>query len=362
MLTVDTALADIEELRTLVQEGHDKGYLTYDEVAATLEEVELSKEQLEDFYTYLLDHNIELLDADSKQTAQGDAALHGEKAPELDLTVEPSLDSLRLYLREIGKVSLLTADQEVSLAKRIERGDVLAKQQMIEANLRLVVSIAKGYLGRGLSFLDLIQEGSLGLIRAVEKFDYRKGYKFSTYATWWIRQAVTRAIADKARTIRIPVHMVEKLNRVVHIERQLVQRLGREPRPDEIAFELGMTADEVREIQRMAQLPVSLEKPIGEEEESSLGDFVPDEQAVSPFDSATMTLRREDIDRALDSLPERERKVIELRFGLLGDQPRTLEEVGRAFGVTRERIRQIENNTLKRLETLPEAQPLRDCV
>jgi len=361
MLTVDTALADIEELRTLVQEGHDKGYLTYDEVASTLEEVELSKEQLEDFYTYLLDHNIELLDADSKQTAQGDAALHGEKAPELDLTVEPSLDSLRLYLREIGKVSLLTADQEVSLAKRIERGDMLAKQQMTEANLRLVVSIAKGYLGRGLSFLDLIQEGSLGLIRAVEKFDYRKGYKFSTYATWWIRQAVTRAIADKARTIRIPVHMVEKLNRVVHIERQLVQRLGREPRPDEIALELGMTADEVREIQRMAQLPVSLEKPIGEEEESELGDFVQDEQAVSPFDSATMTLRKEDIERALDSLPERERKVIELRFGLKGEHPCTLEEVGRAFGVTRERIRQIENNTLKKLESLPEAQALRNA-
>ena len=361
MLTVDTALADIEELRTLVQEGHDKGYLTYDEVAATLEEVELTKEQLEDFYTYLLDHNIELLDADSKQTAQGDAALHGEKAPELDLTVEPSLDSLRLYLREIGKVSLLTADQEVSLAKRIERGDMLAKQQMTEANLRLVVSIAKGYLGRGLSFLDLIQEGSLGLIRAVEKFDYRKGYKFSTYATWWIRQAVTRAIADKARTIRIPVHMVEKLNRVVHIERQLVQRLGREPRPEEIAAELGMTTDEVREIQRMAQLPVSLEKPIGEEEESELGDFVKDEQAISPFDSATTTLRREDIDRALDSLPERERKVIELRFGLKGEQPCTLEEVGRAFGVTRERIRQIENNTLKKLEGLPEAQALRNA-
>ena len=267
-----------------------------------------------------------------------------------------------LFRSEIGKVPLLTADQEVYLAKRIERGDMGAKTQMTEANLRLVVSIAKGYLGRGLSFLDLIQEGSLGLIRAVEKFDYRKGYKFSTYATWWIRQAVTRAIADKARTIRIPVHMVEKLNKVVHIERQLVQRLGREPRPDEIATELEITTEEVREILRMSQLPVSLEKPIGEEEESELGDFVQDEQAESPFDSASLSLRRGDIENALSSLPERERKVIELRFGLKGEQPCTLEEVGRAFGVTRERIRQIENNTLKKLEGLPEAQGLKDCV
>jgi len=361
MLTVDISLPDIEELKALVQEGQEKGYLTFDEVATALEEIELTKEQLEDFYTYLLDHNIELLDGESKQQAQQHRLIHGEKPPELDLTVEPSLDSLRLYLREIGKVPLLTADQEISLAKRIERGDVLAKQQMIEANLRLVVSIAKGYLGRGLSFLDLIQEGSLGLIRAVEKFDYRKGFKFSTYATWWIRQAVTRAIADKARTIRIPVHMVEKLNRVVHIERQLVQRLGRDPRPEEIAAELDMAADEVREILRMAQLPVSLEKPIGEEEESELGDFVQDESAPSPFDTATTTLRKEDIERALDSLPERERKVIELRFGLKGEHPCTLEEVGRAFGVTRERIRQIENNTLKKLEGLPEAQALRNA-
>jgi RNA polymerase primary sigma factor len=366
MLTVDISLPDVEELQRLVQDGQEKGFLTYDEIVAGLEDVELTKEQIEDFYTYLIDHSIELVEGERyKHPPHEQPALAEDEktaAPKLDLTVEPSLDSLRLYLREIGKVPLLTADQEVYLAKRIERGDMEAKMQMIEANLRLVVSIAKGYLGRGLSFLDLIQEGSLGLIRAVEKFDYRKGYKFSTYATWWIRQAVTRAIADKARTIRIPVHMVEKLNKVVHIERQLVQRLGREPRPDEIADELEMTTDEVREILRMSQLPVSLEKPIGEEEESELGDFVQDEQAESPFDSASLSLRRGDIESALASLPERERKVIELRFGLKGEQPCTLEEVGRAFGVTRERIRQIENNTLKKLESLPEAQGLRDCV
>ena len=363
MLTVDISLPDVEELHKLVQDGTNKGFLTYDEIVAGLEDVDLSKEQIEDFYTYLIDHSIELHEGEQHKHPPHEqpALAEEEKGPKLDLSVEPSLDSLRLYLREIGKVPLLTADQEVYLAKRIERGDMAAKTHMIEANLRLVVSIAKSYLGRGLSFLDLIQEGSLGLIRAVEKFDYRKGYKFSTYATWWIRQAVTRAIADKARTIRIPVHMVEKLNKVVHIERQLVQRLGREPQPEEIALELEITTEEVREILRMAQLPVSLEKPIGEEEESELGDFVQDEQAESPFDTASLQLRREDIDKALDSLPERERKVIELRFGLTGAQPCTLEEVGRAFGVTRERIRQIENNTLKRLETLPEAQGLRDC-
>jgi RNA polymerase primary sigma factor len=362
LLTVDISLPDVEELHKLVQDGTNKGFLTYDEIVAGLEEVDLSKEQIEDFYTYLIDHSIELVEGEQHKHPPHEqpALAEEEKGPKLDLSVEPSLDSLRLYLREIGKVPLLTADQEVYLAKRIERGDMFAKTHMIEANLRLVVSIAKSYLGRGLSFLDLIQEGSLGLIRAVEKFDYRKGYKFSTYATWWIRQAVTRAIADKARTIRIPVHMVEKLNKVVHIERQLVQRLGREPQPEEIALELEMTPEEVREILRMAQLPVSLEKPIGEEEESELGDFVQDEQAESPFDTASVSLRREDIQRALDSLPERERQVIELRFGLTGAQPCTLEEVGRAFGVTRERIRQIENNTLKRLETLPEAQGLRD--
>jgi RNA polymerase primary sigma factor len=366
MLTVDISLPEVEELQKLVEHGQEKGFLTYDEIVAGLEEVELTKEQIEDFYTYLIDHSIELVEGETHKSPPHEQPALAEEdakaAPKLDLTVEPSLDSLRLYLREIGKVPLLTADQEIYLAKRIERGDMNAKTQMIEANLRLVVSIAKGYLGRGLSFLDLIQEGSLGLIRAVEKFDYRKGFKFSTYATWWIRQAVTRAIADKARTIRIPVHMVEKLNKVVHIERQLVQRLGREPRPEEIAEELEMTTEEVREILRMAQLPVSLEKPIGEEEESSLGDFVPDEQAESPFDTASLSLRREDVEMALSALPERERKVIELRFGLSGEQPCTLEEVGRAFGVTRERIRQIENNTLKKLEHLPEAQGLKDCV
>jgi RNA polymerase primary sigma factor len=364
LLTVDIALPEVEELQKLVTEGQEKGFLSYDEIATALDDVDLTKEQIEDFYTYLIDHGVELVEGVEHKTPphEAPALAEEEKGPKLDLTVEPSLDSLRLFLREIGKVPLLTADQEVYLAKRIERGDMIAKTQMTEANLRLVVSIAKAYLGRGLSFLDLIQEGSLGLIRAVEKFDYRKGYKFSTYATWWIRQAVTRAIADKARTIRIPVHMVEKLNKVVHVERQLVQRLGREPRPDEIAVELEIAVEEVRDILRMSQLPVSLEKPIGEEEESELGDFVQDEQAESPFDSASLNLRREDIEKALGSLPIRERKVIELRFGLNGQPPRTLEEVGRAFGVTRERIRQIENNTLKKLEGLPEAQGLKDCV
>jgi RNA polymerase primary sigma factor len=357
MLSVEIALPDVDELHKLVEQGPEKGYLTYDEIASALEDVELTKEQVEDFTTFLVDQAIELVEGEQHKAlpfeqqpaAPTEDDAKAAAAPKLDLSVEPSLDSLRLYLREIGKVPLLTADQEVALAKRIERGDPAAKQHMIEANLRLVVSIAKGYLGRGLSFLDLIQEGSLGLIRAVEKFDYRRGYKFSTYATWWIRQAVTRAIADKARTIRIPVHMVEKLNKVVHIERQLIQRLGREPRPEEIAEELDMSVEEVRDILRMAQLPISLEKPIGEEDDSSLGDFVQDEQAESPFDTTSVSLRREDIELALASLPERDRKVIELRYGLNGDPPCTLEEVGRAFGVTRERIRQIQELALKKL-------------
>jgi RNA polymerase primary sigma factor len=377
LLADEAPIAEVEEFRTLIGEGQERGFLTFEEIALCLEEVEVTKEQVRELHAYLEEHGIDVVGADGKpatsENGKVEAAAQAARAPtpenapdapkkpEIDLTIEPSLDSLRLYLRSIGKVDLLTAEQEVTLAKRIERGDMTAKQQMVEANLRLVVSIAKSYLGRGLTFLDLIQEGSLGLIRAVEKFDYRRGYKFSTYATWWIRQAVTRAIADKGRTIRIPVHMVEKLNKVVHVERQLVQELGREPIPEEIAAQLECTAREVRDILRIAQQPVSLEKPIGEEEESELGDFVEDQTAESPFELASENLRRENVRRALAALPVREREVIEMRFGLTGGRPRTLEEVGKAFNVTRERIRQIENHTLKKLEALPEAQRLRDA-
>ncbi len=361
-----TSAPETEELAGLIALGRERGYLTYEQISATLEEVEITKEQVSQLHANLVEHGVDVIAEDGvsaykEQRGGGEASTGAPKKEELDLTVEPSLDSLRLYLRSIGRVELLTAQQEVELAKRIERGDMLAKRQMVEANLRLVVSIAKGYLGRGLSFLDLIQEGSLGLIRAVEKFDYRRGYKFSTYATWWIRQAVTRAIADKARTIRIPVHMVEKLNRVAHVERQLVQRLGREPDPVEIAAELRWPVSDVRDILRVAQLPVSLEKPVGDEDESELGDFVADEAVLEPFEEASEHLQKEGVQRALEALPERERQVIELRYGLGGAEPLTLEEVGRTFGVTRERIRQIENNTLKKLKRLPEAQMLRDA-
>jgi RNA polymerase primary sigma factor len=375
LLGEESSVTEMDELRPLIVEGQERGHLTIDRITSFLEEVEITKEQVLELHSVMEEQGIEILGSDG-QPLKGDGRLSQDSTdtdrqafkaadaaskPQIDLTVEPSLDSLRLYLRSIGRVQLLTAEREVSLAQRIERGDLMAKQEMVEANLRLVVSIAKGYLGRGLSFLDLIQEGSLGLIRAVEKFDYRRGYKFSTYATWWIRQAVTRAIADKGRTIRIPVHMVEKLNKVVHVERQLVQELGREPTADEIAAHLECPVREVRDILRMAQQPVSLEKPVGEEEESELGDFVEDENATSPFDLASDTLRRENVRKALDALPQREREVIEMRFGLKGPRPYTLEEVGRAFNVTRERIRQIENHTLKKLESLPEAQRLRDA-
>jgi RNA polymerase primary sigma factor len=360
----ETPVVEIEELRGLVAAGRERGYLTFEQIASTLEEVEITKEQVSQLHAHLVEHGVDVIAEDgvsAYEEQRGGEANSQPKKEELDLTVEPSLDSLRLYLRSIGQVELLTAAQEVELAKRIERGDMLAKRQMVEANLRLVVSIAKGYLGRGLSFLDLIQEGSLGLIRAVEKFDYRRGYKFSTYATWWIRQAVTRAIADKARTIRIPVHMVEKLNRVTHVERQLVQRLGREPEAAEIAEELRWPVPDVRDILRVAQQPVSLEKPVGDEDESELGDFVADDAVLEPFEEASEHLQKEGVRKALDALPDRERQVLELRYGLSGGEPLTLEEVGRMFGVTRERIRQIENNTLKKLQRLPEAQMLREA-
>ena len=373
LLGDEVPIAELEEFKGLIAEGQERGYLTFEQLSSSLEEADVSKEEIHELHAYLEEQGIEIVDADGRPARSDGSAVDASavqanspapeqtKRAEIDLTVEPSLDSLRLYLRAIGRVNLLTAEQEVLLARRIERGDMRAKQQMIEANLRLVVSIAKSYLGRGLTFLDLIQEGSMGLIRAVEKFDYRRGYKFSTYATWWIRQAVTRAIADKGRTIRIPVHMVERLNKVVHVERQLVQQLGREPTPEEIARELDTTVREVRDVLRMAQQPVSLEKPIGEEEDSELGDFVEDQTAESPFELAAERLRRENLRRALAALPEREREVIEMRFGLVGERAYTLEEVGRAFNVTRERIRQIENHTLKKLEALPEAQRLRDA-
>jgi RNA polymerase primary sigma factor len=359
----DQALEGSDELRGLITTGTERGYLTFEEIASTLEEVEVTKEQVTELHSHLVEQGVDVIAADgvtAYKESKGESSSNGNgKKQELDLTVEPSLDCLRLYLRSIGTVDLLTAPEEVDLAKRIERGDMIAKRHMVEANLRLVVSIAKSYLGRGLSFLDLIQEGSLGLIRAVEKFDYRRGYKFSTYATWWIRQAVTRALADKSRTIRIPVHMVEKLNRVVHVERNLVQKLGREPEPEEIGAELGWTARDVKEVLRVSQMPVSLEKPVGDEDDSELGDFVADDATEGPFETASDNLQREDVQRALAALPSRDREVLELRYGLNGRQPMTLEEVGVAFGVTRERIRQIENNTLKRLKAMPESQCLR---
>jgi RNA polymerase primary sigma factor len=385
------AVVEMEEFQTLISEGQERGFVTSEAVSAALEEADIAREQVQDLFSYLEEHGVEVVagsrEAPIVDTDQGHAVPAGEdhdppsedpeaglqdaadlrsrldelKRPELDLTVEPGVDSLRLYLRSIGRVPLLTAAEEVCLAKRIERGDIAAKQHMVEANLRLVVSIAKGYMGRGLTFLDLIQEGSLGLIRAVEKFDYRRGYKFSTYATWWIRQAVTRAIADKGRTIRIPVHMVEKLNKAIHAERQLIQKLGREPTPAEIAAELQCTTSEVREVMRMAQQPISLEKPVGEEDDSALADFVEDLSAASPFENASEALRRENVGRVLAVLPRREREVIEMRYGITGGRSRTLEEVGRAFNITRERVRQIENRTLKKLQALPEAQLLREA-
>jgi RNA polymerase primary sigma factor len=390
------SVVEMEELQGVLAAGRERGLVTAASLRSAIEEAELSSAQAQDLFGYLEEHSIEVVEieegnvelhvvgADAGEASSAATALPASeeldeeeredeeagdvrvrlrelKRAEADLSVDPSLDSLRLYLRSIGRVPLLNAAEEVSLAKRIERGDMSAKQHMVEANLRLVVSIAKGYVGRGLTFLDLIQEGSLGLIRAVEKFDHRRGYKFSTYATWWIRQAVSRALADKARTIRIPVHMVERLNKLISAERMLIQQLGREPTNEEIAAELECEVREVRDVLRLAQQPVSLEKPMGEEDDSALADFVEDVSAESPFEIASEALRRENIGRVLASLPRREREVLELRYGIVGGRARTLEEVGRAFNITRERVRQIENRTLKKLQTLPEAQQLREA-
>ena len=394
VIATDTVV-EMEELQGILVAARERGLVTAASLRSTIEEAELSSEQAQDLLSYFEEHGIEIVEAEEAnvelhvvagdaESPAADAALPESeeldeeeredeeagdvrarlrelKQAEADLSVDPSLDSLRLYLRSIGRVPLLNAAEEVSLAKRIERGDMSAKQHMVEANLRLVVSIAKGYVGRGLTFLDLIQEGSLGLIRAVEKFDHRRGYKFSTYATWWIRQAVSRALADKARTIRIPVHMVERLNKLISAERMLIQQLGREPTAEEIAKELECEVREVRDVLRLAQQPVSLEKPMGEEDDSALADFVEDVSAESPFEIASEALRRENINRVLASLPRREREVLELRYGIVGGRARTLEEVGRAFNITRERVRQIENRTLKKLQTLPEAQQLREA-
>jgi RNA polymerase primary sigma factor len=340
---------ETEEARGLLEAGQQNGSLTADEIAAGLAELELDAAQIDDFYHALDELQIDVVAAE----------VEDDDLPLDEETREVSTDSLQLFLKDIGRVELLTAAQEVELAKRIERGDHRAKQQMVEANLRLVVSIAKKYRNQGLPFLDLIQEGTIGLVRAAEKFDYRKGFKFSTYATWWIRQAVARALADKARTIRMPVHVVEKLNKIVRSERKLRAELGREPNAFEIGRELELSIDEVEQIRRSAQTPVSLEKPVGDEEESEFGHFLTDDNVPLPDEAAETTLRKETLKHILWTLSARERRVLELRYGLDGQHPRTLDEVGRTFNVTRERIRQIENQSLKKLRALADAQRLR---
>jgi len=356
-MSTEVSVTALEEVRELIDEGRELGAVAIARVADVVETADLNEEQQERLLQVLAELNIEVL----QDGVEPPGAAGG--TPRLDLSVKAhSNDPVRMYLREIGRVPLLTAAEEVSLAKRIERRDMGAKAQLIEANLRLVVSVAKRYVGRGLAFLDLIQEGNLGLIRAVEKFDYRKGYKFSTYATWWIRQAITRAIADQARTIRVPVHMVETINRLSRVQRQLLQDLGREPTVAEIAKELEVTPERVREIQKVAQEPISLETPVGEDEDSELGDLIEDGAIQSPADQVSKLLRREELESVLSQLTDRERKVLELRFGLRGEEPRTLEEVGQRFGVTRERIRQIEAKTLTKLQAYRDTQRLREFL
>ena len=351
----------IEEIKSkLIKEGKKDGKLTYEEIGDAFDKYEIDSDDIDELYKVFEKEGIKLVDKKDSKDDEDEVDVTKE-----DLSVPKGVtvdDPVRMYLKEIGKISLLTAEEEVEIAKRMEAGDEFAKKELAEANLRLVVSIAKRYVGRGMSFLDLIQEGNLGLMKAVDKFDYTKGFKFSTYATWWIRQAITRAIADQARTIRIPVHMVETINKLVRVQRQLVQDLGRDPLPEEIAQEMNLDVERVREIQKIAQEPVSLETPIGEEEDSHLGDFIPDDEILSPQDAATFTLLKEQLNTVLETLTEREKKVLTLRFGLVDGRARTLEEVGKEFDVTRERIRQIEAKALRKLRHPSRSKKLKDYL
>ncbi|MCH6266522.1 MULTISPECIES: RNA polymerase sigma factor RpoD [Neobacillus] len=351
--------------------GKKVGVLAYDDIAEKMANFDVESDQMDEFYEFLGDQGIELV-GDSDDEDDDDPSIKAlskdDDSDEFDLndlSVPPGVkinDPVRMYLKEIGRVDLLSAEEEINLAHRIEQGDEEAKRRLAEANLRLVVSIAKRYVGRGMLFLDLIQEGNMGLIKAVEKFDYRKGFKFSTYATWWIRQAITRAIADQARTIRIPVHMVETINKLIRVQRQLLQDLGREPTPEEIAEDMDLTPDKVREILKIAQEPVSLETPIGEEDDSHLGDFIEDQDATSPSEHAAYELLKEQLEDVLDTLTDREENVLRLRFGLDDGRTRTLEEVGKVFGVTRERIRQIEAKALRKLRHPSRSKRLKDFL
>jgi RNA polymerase primary sigma factor len=360
--------ATIPEVRELIAEGREQGYLAAERVREALRDVELTPEATDEILVLFHDLGIDVLEAEdehreeaSAEPDEADAAQIGPR--ELDLSAKTvTSDPVRLYLREIGRVELLTAEQEVSLARRIEAGDEAARRQLVEANLRLVVSIARRYAGRGMSLLDLIQQGNLGLIRAVEKFDYHRGFKFSTYATWWIRQAITRGLADQARTIRVPVHVVETINRIVRAQRKLLQDTGRDPTPEEVGAELGITADKVREMLKVSQVPVSLETPVGDTGDSQLGDFLEDDAAPAPPVAVEGVMQSEELVAVLGLLTRREHAVLELRFGLRDSQPQTLEEVGRQFGLTRERIRQVEAKTLAKLKAFREAQRLRDFL
>ena len=347
--------------RELLEHGKKRGYLTYNEINSTFDGMEMSPEEMDKFYDRLESEKVEIIEDMDKELE--DIEVSKEELEDLSVPEGINIDDhVKMYLKEIGKVNLLSAEEEMDLAQRMSEGDEEAKKKLAEANLRLVVSIAKRYVGRGMMFLDLIQEGNLGLIRAVDKFDYTKGYKFSTYATWWIRQAITRAIADQARTIRIPVHMVETINKLVRVSRQLVQELGREPTPEELAKGLNMSVEKVREIAKISQEPVSLETPIGEEEDSHLGDFIPDDDAPAPSEAASYVLLKEQLVDVLKTLTPREAKVLKLRFGLIDGRARTLEEVGKEFNVTRERIRQIEAKALRKLRHPSRSKKLKDFL